>query len=383
MGGPPELTFLIESRGFLPHYYIGRLLRIGFVAQCCAVAGLSAAILVMASLLDHTLFLDGRDVGLLQHPAIWAFLALQVALPLSVRRSLASFSGDDAKVREASVSVPDLRHSVAHALRRFMRLHCNWSRVAATTCYTVGLAAFVWNTYQNQLPNVLLPYDFWDSSNHMWGYWSTRLYKSYLFIWFLPYIALLHAGVLIETLKLIRRRRIDGTLKLQPFHPDEVGGLGFVPGLVTTPIAVTLLAGSLPLAGAFEVHRAIDVTPMMGTAILVFGGLVAYLIPIMCLRTDIIAMKRNTVEALRSIQADYYAKVMTTNDADPDVLHRGLEALDYFDRICVRVNAISNYPHLRRLLKTIGLAFTPSAIVVVSKLSASLASFIVSALRHP
>jgi hypothetical protein len=358
MNRSPDISVLLKLGGFSLHSFLGRTLRVEFPTQCWIIALVSAAVLLLASAIDRTLVLSGRDVGLLQHPAIWAFLALQIALPLSLRHSLRSLSKIESTV---SRSARDFRQGLTQRVVSFVRLRESTSRSVATLCYLTGLIAFVWNSYQNQLPGIIVPYDFWDSSNHVWGYWMTRVYKLYLFVWFLPYIALVQAALLIEMLRLIRERRNAGTLTLQPFHPDGVGGLGFVPGIVTTPIIVTLLVAAIPVAAAFEVHRAMDVTPLMGATIVIVSALAAYLVPILRLRTDIKAMKRQMIEHLRQLQQDYYVKISHAKEVDYESLRRGNEALDYFDKVCARVNAISNYPHLVRLLKYVALALTPSA----------------------
>jgi hypothetical protein len=362
-----RIADVLRSGGFSIHYLVGRVTKLGFVGQCCALAALVAVAVVAAAALDHTFMLPGRDVGLLQHPAIWAFIALQIALPLSIRTSLDKVGTERTAVRGG---LPDQEFVAAlqDQLVRWMGLKGSLSLTTASLFYTAGLAAFSWNSYQNQLPGVLLPYDFWDSSNHPWGYWITRIYKLYLFVWLLPYIAFVHAGILATALDVLRKRRLAGTLVLQPFHYDRVGGLGFIPGLVTTPIVVTLLIASVPLGAAFVVHRALDITPLMGAAIVVVGAALAYAIPIFRLRTDIIAMKRAVVEKMRQLQQNYYSRVVSDERIQIETLRQGNDALDYFEKICTKIEGISNYPHLVRLLKYIGLAMTPSFLSLAFKL---------------
>ena len=113
-----------------------------------------------------------------------------------------------------------------------------------------SLTAFIWNTYQNQLPGVIVPWDFWDTFNHLWGFWFTRIYKLYLFCWLLPYIALVHIAILMAVLRVVRRARLLGIVELQPFAADGVGGLGFIPPLVSSPVIVTLLLSTIAVAAA-------------------------------------------------------------------------------------------------------------------------------------
>src|SRR5215216_4159058 len=84
----PGIIGVLQHGGFSLHAYIGRRLNIGFLTQCCLLAAIAALLLFVGSVIDGTLFLEGRNLGFLEHPAIWAFFGLQVVLPLSIRHSL-------------------------------------------------------------------------------------------------------------------------------------------------------------------------------------------------------------------------------------------------------------------------------------------------------
>ncbi|MDQ7250950.1 hypothetical protein [Dongia sedimenti] len=249
--------------------------------------------------------------------------------------------------------------------------------------YAAGLGAFVWNTYQNQLPRIVVPYDFWDSSLHGFGYWITRFYKFYLFVWLLPYIAFIHTAILWAVLKAIREKRLAGELVLQPFHRDGLGGFGAIPSLISTPVAIALLVAALPLAGAIEIHRTADVTPLTGILVILAAATIAYGIPLLRLHTDIVELKSATVEKLRRLQQIYYDDTIAGKVVDRDAVQRASEALDYFDKLCARVDAISNYPHLARMIRFLGIALAPTAISVVVQISQNLSPLIGRILKQP
>ena len=211
----------------------------------------------------------------------------------------------------------------------------------------------------------------------------TRIYKLYLFAWLLPYVALVHIAILVVTLRLIRRARLSGKLALVLFHADGVGGLGFVPGLVTTPIIVTLLMGAVPTAAAFEVHRALDITPLVGLTIIVLSVCIAYIIPILFLRSDIIAMKRQMIAKLRVLQQAYYLRIIEDRELNFETLRNGNEAFSYFDKVRTAVQSISDYPHLKRIIGCIGLALTPSVMTLAVKLCEDLIPVVRPILRRP
>jgi len=383
MRNSADATPLLQSGGFSLHFYVGRLFKVGFVGQCFILAALVAISFLVASTVDGSLILEGRNVGLLEHPAIWAFLVLQIALPLCIRRSIKKLQGT--RLRGGEMMRLDGRCSdlILAPVGRFLRLRGKESRVVATLIYCAGLSAFVWNTYQNQRPGLVVPYDFWDSRTYFWGFWITRVYKLYLFAWLLPYLAMLQAAILVVTLRFVRRVRRAGRLKLLPFHSDGVGGLGFVASLVSTPVIITLVIGAIPTAAAFEVHRAPDVTPLIGLAALVSWSVIAYIVPIFFLRSDIVAMKRETFKRLATLEQANYLQLIKDKALDFERLRRGNEALDYFDKVCGKVRAIPNYPHLKRLVSSVGLAMTPSIISIAIKLYLGAAPIIGPVLGKP
>ncbi len=85
------------------------------------------------------------------------------------------------------------------------------------------------------------------------------------------------------------------------------------------------------------------------------------------LRMDIVAMKRETIEKLRLLQQTYYSKIVDSGKIDFEKVRNGNEALDYFDKVCLRIKGISNYPHLKRLLGYMALAITPSIVSLIIK----------------
>lgn len=357
-----HISDILQSRGFWLHKRVGRLLGVGFLGQCLIVSTICAVAILFASTADHSLFLPGRDVGLLEHPAIWGFLVLQTVLPISLARSIGKLEHTTLENGEISSRADHDSDLIIPAVRRFLQLKDRESQLAATLVYCTGLAAWVWNTYQNQFPGIIVPYDFWDSTTFLWGYAITRVYKVYLFVVVLPYLAMIHIGILFAILRLVRRSRLSGKLRLLPFHPDGLGGLGFVAGLISKPIILTLVIGIATTAGAFLIHRAANITPVVGLMMVVNWALLTYIVPILFLRADIAALKKQMIEKVRSLQQANYSKVFENGASEFKVLRKEKDALEYFDKVCERVQSISNYPHWKRLIGFAGLAATSSLI---------------------
>jgi hypothetical protein len=358
---------ILQSKGLIAHYLLGRAFKLNFVEQCCAVAMLVAIGMLAASLLDQSLVLAGQNVGLLEHQALWGFPLLQVVGPLCIKHSFAK--AQRVRLRNGEITESKGPQSaLVPSIRRFLNLEGKGSQIAAAVVYLIGFAAIVWNTYQNQRPGIAVPYDFWDSKNFVWGFVFTRIYKLYLFGWLLPYLGMIQIAIIVVTLRFVRHARKNGKLKLFPFHPDGVGGLGFVASLISTPVIITVVVGALATSIVFFAHHGVATTPLIALAILIGWILTAYFIPIVFLRSDIVALKKDALNKLRRLQQENYSQITVNHPQDLEMLGKGKEALDYFDKVCTNIQEISDYPHLKRLLSLFSLSMIPSLVQIAIKL---------------
>jgi hypothetical protein len=366
---------ILESGGFWLHSLVGKYRKLSsFISQTLVITAICAVVMFLASLIDGSLYLPGRDVGFVEHPAVWGFLVLQTVLPISVAGSIEKLSHatiEDGEIVNKPEACSDL---ILPSVREFLKLRHRYSRLAAALLYAIGLVAWGINSIQNQFPHVVVPYDFWDSKTYLLGYIVTRFYKAYLFIVLLPYLALVHTAILASTLRIIRNSRVAGQLRLLPFHPDRSGGLSFVAGLISKPIILTLLVGAGTTTGALMVHRALDLTPALGLGLLLIWAILAYIVPILFLRTDIVAMKRELIKKIRRAQQVRYSSVLEGQPLESRVVEEENEALEYFDRVCDRIDGISSLPHWKRLFASLSLALTPSLITFVLKWVGSLSA---------
>lgn len=367
-----RLSSILEEGGLWLHHRLGRLLNIGFFGQCVLIAGIAGIAILIASIADGSLVLSGRDVGLLEHPGIWSFLFLQIALLLSLRSSLRVLLQNRGDLQAIGAIDGSMIREIVEPTLKFTRLQTHNGTVTALVFHSIGLTAFVWNTYQNQFPTVILPYDFWDSKNFFWGFWVTRALKLYLFFWLFPYIALANCAILSSSLNQIRVARSEGRLKLLPYHCDGAGGLGFFPFLVTRPLIVGAFFGSISLASAFYVHQAVDVTPVMGFIILIAIVFVAYAIPIVALRKEIILTKQSMIERLRLSQQTAFSDIYDRLSPDLMSLKETDETIKCLDNFCQSINLITNYPHLKRFITWLTFATMPAVYSLLCKIFNSL-----------
>src|SRR5262245_55122200 len=142
----PHFSWVFTSGGLSLHARVGRFLRIPLWAQCVIVSAGWAVTLITASAIDRSLFLPGPNVGLLQHPAVWSFVALQTVLPVLIQQS---FRQVGAALQAPVTERLNDQQFVDRGLRGFVELSSLEGRLVAAFAYLLGLSAFVWNTIQN------------------------------------------------------------------------------------------------------------------------------------------------------------------------------------------------------------------------------------------
>src|SRR5918999_2561395 len=253
---------------------------------------LCAILMFVAAALDGSLYFKGIDIGFLEHPTVYGFLLGQWLFPYAVSQALRKFydiwKGPKPPFRSTFLVTRFQEHS--DWLRNSLLRQTNLSRFFYDFAVIIGIIALIWNTYQNQRPE-LLGFDFWDSVHFPFGFATSRFYKLYLWGFMLP--ALFHAQLFIFLA--ISRVLLDAAkghhLILEPFHPDRCGGARALIDPVIIPMLPPLLITSLLALSAFSVHQKFDVTPLIGVFLLSGVFLTLYLIPAYSLRKAIIIEK--------------------------------------------------------------------------------------------
>ena len=267
--------------------------------------------------------LPGPDVGLLEHPTILSFLLLQL---VALRVTAASLGSLLATWNEDTLPFTrDFRDGIGHNFideywNSYLKRRDNISKFIFSLFTMVGVVSFVWNSYQNQAPSRFLGFDFWDSSHHYFGYWSTRLYKFYLWTLFLP--ALGHAlfGLFLLFARILSAARAEDALVLKPYDSDSAGGVRVLTSPLVRPISAVFFVCSLGAFSALAVHRELDLTPLIGVTLLAFflgSGLLSYSIP---LSRAVQAEKRRQIGEISERQSSLLAEIAGLHGAPAKTL---------------------------------------------------------------
>ncbi|NJL71578.1 MAG: hypothetical protein HC888_08155 [Candidatus Competibacteraceae bacterium] len=313
------------------------------------------------SALEHSLVLPGPAVGLLEHPAIYLFLVGQVLFPWALIRAVYTFQDIPRSAAAIVISSYLSRDFDEHCqrLQAALRLDTNRSKVAYAALVGVGISAFAWNSLQNQAPHRWVGIDFWDSINYPIGFYLTRIYKLYHWVFLIPACVHIMTSVVMAIRELLHDLSAKQAVKLDPFHADQCGGTSvFVDAVLTPMIFVTLLA-SMNAAAAVYIHQKADISTLGGISMAGVMLAIVYLIPTTALQKVIKAEKARTLNEIGTIQSSQFKMAMITG-ANPRSIAAAAEVISALSLIASHVRSLPNWPRFRRMAGlTAALALCP------------------------
>jgi hypothetical protein len=356
-----------KEDNILKYYPVFKYLDWGIPIPCLSIPSkvliltvLTLILIIVCSLIDHTLLMSGNDVGLFRHPAIWTFLVGQYVGVLSIRASLRKYF----KFAEKNELIESKDDPVQYETRLLTeaKLNSNPSRVIYILLITTGLLCFIWNSFQNQAPYKFLGFDFWDSALHPFGYWFTRVYKFWLWIFLIPSLMHLQTSVSLALYKIIKDAGKKKSFRLQPYHQDGYGGAGVLVKIVINAYIPICLVSFLALLSVLFVHGKLGPTPIIGMIILSLIFVLTYLIPAIALKRLISSEKKKQLSEISSLQNTIFLSI-TKNGNESNAISES-ETLDSLSKISHQIKEISNWPYMKRVVQLVGLINTPSAISI-------------------
>jgi hypothetical protein len=333
-----------------------------FVAQSLYLGFLFTLLIIIASIIDKTLILEEKNIGLLEHPTIWTFIIIQIYVPILIKNSISKLFLFMQKNEVIDNKIDLSSYSLLFEKQTSRQM--NFGRFSYAFLILIGLICFTWNTIQNQSPIRFLGFDFWDSSNHPYGYWITRVYKLYLWGFLFPTIVHIQMSILFVLKKLLVDAERDKFFVIKPYDLDEYAGAGTIIKIVINPIVPILLLCSLSVLGAFFIHGKIGVTPIMGITILSLLFLLIYLIPAIQLRKIIKSEKQRQLTEITEKQNKLYFSLV--HGDKPQIEYDNLDSLNSFKDVIQQIKSISIWPHWKFILKIIGVINIPT-ILSISK----------------
>lgn len=350
---------------FLPHRLLRKVGLKRFWTRNVAVVLMGIIALTLTALIDHSLLLS-NGYGYIEHPGTYGWYLVQFTIPIAIYTTVKAAARSEKRFRiiiPASKSL-NFRDQFLTPLVDFIGLSSSSSRAIFSILSVIGFSAFAWNTFQNLAPGSRAPLDFWDSIHFPVGYVVSRFYKFYLFALLLPSLVHIFAGVVWTNIKVIRRLQRRGKLRLAPFNQDGCGGFKFLMGIVLTPTVSALLLSGLASFGVIYTHRTLDASTVYGIVIQIGILLVFYVTPTFLFRSALINVKQRARKEVHERQAAYYEEILQGRLHGSN-LRDAHEYLRYFSDISMKIDKISNWPHLTTMGKIFGISISPAVISII------------------
>ena len=324
-------------------------------------------LLSLSSYLDKSLILDEPNIGLFQHPAIWMFFLIQAIVPFFISKSIESFLNMPKwKYNIISKSFFDNNFkSEIISLKKDISRKSIKSQSVFAILFFIGAIAFIWNSYQNQNPLKFLGFDFWDSYSYTYGYWTTRLYKFYIWCFFFPSIVHLYSFVIAKILSILKLANNNQLLKIEPYHYDNNGGVSIIIINIIRPIIPILFITSLLSIIVLTIHNKIDVTSLSSLIIATLLLLLFYFIPVITIRSIIKKEKEKQLAEISNKQEKILNSITSNNDVD--FIRKNYEIIDILSSVSHKIKAIPNWPNYKLMVKIISIAYCPTVLNFIIK----------------
>jgi hypothetical protein len=312
---------------------------------------------------------------MLEHPAIFCYFVEQCVVPVLLMRAIDGFWKVAGGAAISEVGAKPIWRSELRGFRRAVSQRTARSRDLYILLTVVGIIIFSWNSYQNIFPK-RVGHDFWDSWNHQGGYWVSRIYKFYFWLFWIPAITHLQVCLISSFASVLRRSSKAGTFKLRPYHFDGCGGTEVLIASVLTPMMIAVLVSALGSAAAFYIHRKLDVTTIGGVVMTCTLFLAAYLWPAIVLRRAIVTDKKKQLTEISQRQTILHSEILIERES-PEGLKTRVEAIQGLSTLSKDLRRLPNWPHLRKVAGVAGLAgSSPAAAWLVHQATEYISGFL-------
>ena len=316
--------------------------------------------------------MDTPNIGLFQHPAIWFFFIIQMTVPFALNKSVERFL-DMYNWKHSIIKIPffknDFKAETQILVKNTLRKKAI-SRLFFVLLITFGFISFIWNSYQNQAPLEFVGFDFWDSYNHTFGYWSTRIYKFYIWCLFFPCVIHLYCSLVFQILSVLKRSYKLNMLALEPYHYDENGGVSVFMKNIITPIIPVLITTSLLSVSVYFIHQKFDLTSISGLVISTVFFLILYLIPAYKIGKIIRDNKEKQLSEIAKKQKKILKNIIETEDSNQT--KNNFELITTFEEITNKIKTIPNWPNYKFIGKILAVAYSPTILISLIKITISL-----------
>lgn len=288
---------------------------------------------VIIGLIEKNLILPNDGLGLLQHRNIWLFLSINILVSFLfylifkyLQNNLSQENWDNLKneIEKISESV------VAKILGRLLTI--------------IGLCCFAGNSLQNANIINQLSFDYWDSIHYPISYIISRVYKFYLFVFFIPTI-LIYVAILIKSVSNILEIPKE---KMDEYPIENYEQLNILCSfglniLLLISVSFMILAGNV-----YTIHNRWDITTITSMAISLISSIIFLCMYLLLVRNYRVSIKEYKEKNITKIDCEltkinkYIIDTQTKPNKKLDVF---IKKGKYLCKIKKKINNISCFPY--------------------------------------
>lgn len=316
---------------------------------------------VTTGLLENNLFLPNSGLGLFEHINVWIFLLANLLVPFILNRNwkiLKNNVDEDIFTKLRNIFSQIAEHRLIKILLNFI--------------VVIGFCFFAGNSLQNAHFINPLPFNYWDSSDYMISYIISRVYKLYLFAYFMP-VTFVYTILSIKSASELLRIT-DEEMESYPIKNymklNALCHFG-LNTLLTIIIPVFLFSG-----GIYFIHNRFDITTISTIIIAILstlGLLILYIILINKYYISVIKYKKKHIAQIDVELAKVHKNILDIKipEKNNSKLDLYLKKEEYLWKCKERIEKISKFPLVVKAI-----------ITIISPLVPTLTKIIFSALKY-
>ena len=297
-------------------------------------------------------FLPNNSLGILEHKNIWFFLFINFFIPIIVSQSfkILEFNIPKNAIKKLKSNFKEISESkITIILQQFAK--------------AAGFCCFIGNSLQNAHLINQLPFDYWDSINYPISYITSRFYKLYLFVFFIP-VVLVYGFILLKAIQKTIENNIKTSETSLAENCEQINilcnfGLDILLVLIIPFIILSIVV--------YSIHDRLDITTistMVASGVCTLTALIVYAFLIKSFYINISQFKRENIKKINSQLSKIHRYVLSYRfGVDSDrALDAYLKKEECLSRIKENIDSISKYPHILKAIFTIVSPMIPSFI---------------------
>lgn len=322
---------------------IERFIEIKYLKKDFIIVFSYITLFLIFGFIEKNLFLPDDGLGLLEHITIWIFLVINLIIPFFININF--------RILEKNIN-----QGTFDKLKIFFIENTKYKSIIVLLNFTItiGFCCFVGNSLQNAHIINTLPFDYWDSINYIMCFVMSRLYKFYLFVYFIP-VTLVYVFVLIKSISNLLVITED---EMAEYPIKNYMQLNILCDFGLNTLLTILIPIILFSCSVYLVHNRIDITTITTMIVAVVSALVFFIMYILLIKKfylSVIKYKKKHIEEIDLQLSKIHQAIVKSsfNKKNSNELDSYLKKEKYLWDCRERINKISKYPLIIKAIFTI------------------------------